>query len=82
MKITKRLGLAVWMKDLRKARSLERLGNIHFISKRLKYVYMYVDQHSADQLIRQIERQPFVKRVDPSKRNQITLDFSQALKTL
>lgn len=82
MKITKRLGLAVWLKDLRKARSLERLGNIHFISKRLKYVYMYIDEHAAETLIPQIERQPFVRRVDPSKRNQITLDFSQSLKTL
>jgi uncharacterized protein YlbG (UPF0298 family) len=36
MKIVERLGLAVWVKDLKAAKSLERIGNVHYISKRLK----------------------------------------------
>ena len=39
----RRLGLAVWVKDLKAARSLGRLGNIHYISKRLKVRYLYID---------------------------------------
>ncbi|MEW9033841.1 MAG: DUF2129 domain-containing protein [Planifilum fimeticola] len=56
MKITERLGLAVWVKDLKAARSLGRLGNIHYISKRLKYVYLYIDGKKADQMIERVER--------------------------
>ncbi|MBA4541747.1 MULTISPECIES: YlbG family protein [Thermoactinomyces] len=77
MDIVERLGLAVWVKDLKAARSLGRLGNIHYISKRLKYVYLYVDGKTSDQVIRRIEKLPFVKRVEPSQRMNISLEFSR-----
>jgi uncharacterized protein YlbG (UPF0298 family) len=77
MEIAERLGLAVWVKDLKAARSLGRMGNIHYMSKRLKYVILYVDGKSADQLIRRIERLPFVKRVERSQRNRLSLDFGK-----
>lgn len=77
MDIVERLGLAVWVKDLKAARSLARLGNIHYISKRLKYVYLYIDGQTAEQLINRIECLPFVKKVEKSQRNQITLRFHE-----
>ncbi|MGA9174794.1 MAG: YlbG family protein [Thermoactinomyces sp.] len=77
MDIVERLGLAVWVKDLKAARSLGRMGNIHYISKRLKYVYLYVDGKTADQVIHRIEKLPFVKRVERSQRMNISFDFSR-----
>jgi uncharacterized protein YlbG (UPF0298 family) len=77
MDIVERLGLAVWVKDLKAARSLGRMGNIHYISKRLKYVYLYVDGKTADQVIHRIEKLPFVKRVERSQRMYISFDFSR-----
>jgi len=77
MEIVERLGLAVWVKDLKAARTLGRMGNIHYMSKRLKYVVLYVDGKTADQVIRRIERLPFVKRVERSQRNRLSLDFSK-----
>jgi uncharacterized protein YlbG (UPF0298 family) len=77
MDIVERLGLAVWVKDLKAARSLGRMGNIHYISKRLKYVYLYVDGKTADQVIHRIERLPFVQRVERSQRRNISFDFSR-----
>ncbi|SEM71569.1 YlbG family protein [Lihuaxuella thermophila] len=79
MNIAERLGLAVWVKDLKAARSLGRMGNIHYISKRLKYVYLYVDGRTADQLIHRIERLPYVQRVERSQRTKISLDFSKKI---
>lgn len=79
MDIVQRLGLAVWVKDLKSARSLGRLGNIHYISKRLKYVYLYVDGKTADQVINRIEKMPFVQRVEPSQRMNISFDFSRKM---
>lgn len=81
MDIVERLGLAVWVKDLKAARSLGRLGNIHYISKRLKYVYLYVDGKTADQLIHRIERLPFVQRVERSPRTNISFDFGKKTKS-
>lgn len=79
MNIAERLGLAVWVKDLKAARSLGRMGNIHYISKRLKYVYLYVDGRMADQLIHRIERLPYVQRVERSQRMKISLDFNKKI---
>lgn len=79
MDIVQRLGLAVWVKDLKAARSLGRLGNIHYISKRLKYVYLYIDGKTADQVIHRIEKMPFVQRVEPSQRMNISFDFSKPM---
>lgn len=75
MNIVERLGLAVWVKDLKAARSLARWGNIHYISKRLKYVYLYIDGQTAEQLIDRIECLPFVKKVERSQRNRVSLRF-------
>lgn len=76
MNIVERLGLVVWVNDMKSARSsLCHLGNIHYVSKRLKYIYLYVDYNTADQLIKRIESMPFVKKVDPSRRKDISLDF-------
>jgi uncharacterized protein YlbG (UPF0298 family) len=81
MDIAERLGLAVWVKDLKAARSLRLMGNIHFMSKRLKYVYLYIDGQVADQVICRIERLPYVQRVEPSQRMHISIDFSQLPKS-
>jgi len=79
MDIVQRLGLAVWVKDLKAARSLGRMGNIHYISKRLKYVYLYIDGKTADQVINRIEKMPFVQRVERSQRMNISFDFNKRM---
>ncbi|AUS09631.1 DUF2129 domain-containing protein [Laceyella sacchari] len=81
MDIVERLGLAVWVKDIKAARSLGRMGNIHYISKRLKYVYLYVDGKTADQVIHRIERLPYVQRVERSQRTNISFDFAKNKRT-
>jgi uncharacterized protein YlbG (UPF0298 family) len=75
--ISERLGLAVWVKDLKAARTLGRLGNIHYVSKRLKYVFMYIDGRKADQMIRRIERMHFVSRVERSLRRELSTEYNQ-----
>lgn len=75
VEIAERLGLAVWVKDLKAARALGRLGNIHYVSKRLKYVFLYVDGKQADQIIRRMERMPFVTRIDRSHRRELATEF-------
>ncbi|SMO61905.1 YlbG family protein [Melghirimyces algeriensis] len=81
LEIAERLGLAVWVKDLKAARSLGRFGNIHYVSKRLKYVFLYVDGKKANQLIYRIERMPFVTRVDRSLRRELATEFHKPMNT-
>ncbi|TCS78237.1 YlbG family protein [Tepidibacillus fermentans] len=76
--IPKRTGLVVWVNDLRAARNLERIGNIHFISKRLKYVVLYINERDLRKTISYLERLPFVTKVERSYRSEIVhMNFSQ-----
>jgi uncharacterized protein YlbG (UPF0298 family) len=74
----KRLGLAVWVKHTRMAKNLRKFGTIHYISKRLNYVSMYVDAAEIDNVIRTLERLPFVTRVERSHRHEIPVEYNNA----
>ncbi len=69
----KRVGLVVWMKDIKPGKNLDKYGNVHYISKRLKYALLYVNESEAKQKIAIIEKLHFVKKVEPSYRHEIEL---------
>ncbi|WP_418367284.1 YlbG family protein [Tepidibacillus sp. LV47] len=78
MMIPKRTGLVVWINDLRAARNLERIGNIHFISRRLKYVILYINEKDLRKTMSYLQRLPFVEKVERSYRSEIVqMDFSR-----
>ncbi|MGD9678565.1 MAG: YlbG family protein [Vulcanibacillus sp.] len=72
----KRLGLIVWVNDARFAKSLERFGNLIFISKRLKYAVLYIDKSEYENKVNQIEKLNFVKMVEKSFNLELQLLFS------
>lgn len=74
----KRVGVAVWVNHLRTVRHLKRFGNIHFVSKRYKYVVMYVDFDQLEETIQQLNRLNFVTKVEPSYRHELPTEFSSA----
>ncbi|NGQ94755.1 DUF2129 domain-containing protein [Brevibacillus sp. SYP-B805] len=74
----RRLGLAVWVKHVRMAKNLRKFGSIHYISKRLNYVSMYVDAAEIDEIIRIMERLPFVTKVERSHRHEIPVEYNNA----
>ncbi|WP_126427614.1 YlbG family protein [Brevibacillus marinus] len=74
----RRLGLAVWVKNVRAAKNLRKFGTIHYISKRLNYVAMYVDADKIDETIRVMERLNFVTKVERSRRHEIPTVYNNA----
>ncbi|MGE5702837.1 MAG: YlbG family protein [Clostridia bacterium] len=74
----RRYGVAVWIKNPRVAKHLRKYGSIHFVSKRLNYVSMYVDADAMDNTIRQMEKLPFVTRVERSYRHEIPTTYNNA----
>ncbi|GAB6934212.1 MAG: YlbG family protein [Calditerricola sp.] len=71
----KRIGLAVWVHHTRYAPRLRKFGNIHYVSQRMKYVVLYVDGERVDDIVRQIERLRFVRKVERSHRHELPVDF-------
>ncbi|GAA4710059.1 YlbG family protein [Brevibacillus fulvus] len=74
----KRLGVAVWVKNIHAAKNLRKFGTIHYVSKRLNYVSMYVDADEIDEAIRAMERLHFVTKVERSHRHEIPIYYNNA----
>jgi uncharacterized protein YlbG (UPF0298 family) len=74
----RRLGVAVWVKNTRAAKSLRKFGTIHYISKRLNYVSMYVDADGIDETIRTMEKLHFVTKIERSHRHEIPVVYNNA----
>jgi uncharacterized protein YlbG (UPF0298 family) len=71
----KRQGIIVWLHSLKHSKHLRKFGNIHYISKRLKYVVLYCDMEQVDEMMKKLASLPFVKRVEPSYRPFLKLEF-------
>lgn len=72
----KRVGIIVWVSDIRQARNLERIGSVLYISKRLNYVVLYVNESEAANKIAYLEKLHYVKKVELSYRAEISSIFS------
>ncbi len=72
----KRVGVAVWVSSIKTVRHLKRFGNIHFVSKRYKYVVIYVDADTREETMGQMSRLNFVTNVEPSYRHEIPTEYN------
>ncbi|MFB5677599.1 YlbG family protein [Paenibacillus terreus] len=73
-----RTGYIIWVSDVKAARNLEKYGSVHYISKRLQYVVMYMDAHRAEDTIKNIRRLPYVRKIERSFRNEIKTEYSKS----
>jgi Uncharacterized protein conserved in bacteria (DUF2129). len=71
-----RQGIIVWLYSLRYVKNLKKFGNIHYVSKRLKYVVLYCDQRECEQIMKKLQTFSFVKKVEPSYRPFLKTEFS------
>lgn len=71
-----RSGLIIWFQDLKAAKNLEKYGSLHYISKKMHYAVLYVHADRQEEIIRNIQRLPYVKKVERSYRNEIKTEYS------
>lgn len=78
MEYTRR-GLVIWVYSLKNFNKLKNFGEIHYVSQRMNYIMMYVDEHQIDETIQKIERLHFVRKIDKSYIPDIDMTFAHAL---
>ncbi|QLE64264.1 hypothetical protein LROSL1_1447 [Furfurilactobacillus rossiae] len=66
-----RQALHVFVRNLRQVRQLRRFGDIEYISKKLHYVVIYMDQDDISRNQQAINKLSFVRRVMVSERPEI-----------
>lgn len=79
LEITPRRGLIVWVYSLKQLKNLRRFGYVHHVSRKMKYVVLYVDDIDIETTISRIEKQFFVRSVEKSMRPDIDMNFDNRL---
>ena len=70
-----RQGIIVWLYSLKQAKMLRKFGNVHFVSKKLKYVVLYCNQDQTEELTKKLQSYSFVKKVEPSYKPFLRMEF-------
>ncbi|MBT2756134.1 YlbG family protein [Mesobacillus foraminis] len=76
--IGQRQGIIIWLYSLKQAKMLRRFGNVHYVSRRLKYVVLYCDLEDTDALIQKISSYSFVKKAEPSYKPYLKMEYENA----
>lgn len=77
--IKPRVGVVVWVYNMHQIRQLRRFGLIYYSSKKMKYVYLYVDRLNAEAIKKSIEKLHFVNKVEFSHRPELITEFGDTL---
>ncbi|MCX2456478.1 YlbG family protein [Lacticaseibacillus nasuensis] len=76
LEITPRIGLVVWLYSVKQIKALRHYGTVMYVSRRMKYAYLYVDAVAAPTVMAKLAKLRFVKRVEPSHRPEVDMDFA------
>lgn len=77
--ITKRRGLIVWVYSLRQLKTLKRFGVIHYVSRKMKYVVIYLNEADVELAEKKINQLHFVRSVERSYRPDIDMNFAEKI---
>lgn len=73
-----RQGLVVWFQHMKNLKHIKRYGNLIYVSKKLKYAIVYVDQETIDTTEKKILKHSFVSKVDRSFKPFVETDYENA----
>jgi len=79
--IQKRRGLIIWVYSLKQLKNLRRYGFVHYVSQKMKYVVLYVNEEDMEKSIEKLNRLHFVRSVDISHRPDIDMNFAEKIGT-
>lgn len=71
-----RRALIIYLKQLKYVRQLRRYGVIQYVSKKMRYVVLYVNEGQVDSLQKTIRQLPGVIKVEISLRPDIKTDYN------
>ena len=74
--IQARQSLVVYTYSLKQTRQLKRYGTVMYVSKKMRYVVLYVNREDVPALTEQLNHLRFVKRVVASQRPAINETFN------
>ena len=77
----KRRGIIVWVYSLKQLKTLKRYGLVHFVSRKMKYVVLYVNEETVEEVEEKLHTLHFVRQVERSYRPDIEMNFADRIGT-
>ncbi len=74
-----RTGLIVWLNSKRSIKRLMNYGLLHYVSKKMDYAIIYVDEKKRDETIERLKKERFVKAVEISQLRDLPSAFDDVL---
>lgn len=74
----KRQGIIVWFQHMKNMKQLKRYGNVIYISNKLKYALIYVNQDELEHIESKIIKHSFVSKIERSYKPFIRTDYENA----
>lgn len=75
---TKRQSIIVWFQHRKNIKHIKKHGNIIYVSTKLRYAILYVDQAEIDVIAERLLKLPFISKTDKSQRPFISTDYENA----
>lgn len=79
MKLTPRQEIIVWMSNSHPSKRLRRFGTVIYVSFKMNYAIMYLDQANLKSQIKVIEKLSFVTKIELSPRQDLETDFDDKI---
>ena len=76
-----RIGLIVWLTDLKNVNKLEQSGNLVYVSKKMKYAIVYINSDEQELLTSQLKKLGFVRKIEQSLNLELKNHFFNSLVT-
>lgn len=77
----KRRGIIVWVYSLKQLKTLKRYGLVHFVSRKMKYLVLYVNEETVEEVEEKLQTLHFVRQVERSYRPDIEMNFADRIGT-
>ena len=71
--------LTIYLHYNRDARKLNKYGDMIYHSRRMRYILLYVDQEKCGDIMANLKKERFVKKIIPSYIKDIDQDFVGSL---
>lgn len=79
--LNKRRSLVVWVYSLKQLKTLKRFGFVQYVSRRMKYVVIYMDEGLIEEAEKKIKGLHFVRKVERSYRPDVEMNFAEKIGT-
>lgn len=75
----KRQGLIVWFQHKRNIKQIKRFGHLIYVSKRMKYAVIYVNQDEIEEVEQAMSKLSYIIKVQRSYKPFINTDYENAI---